>query len=65
MEPATKKHELSAALAKVRELVPADLLAPVVAIVCGSGLSTLGSTIEDAVDIPYKALPGFLTSKGM
>jgi purine-nucleoside phosphorylase len=65
MDPATKEQELSAALAKVKQLVPANLLTPIVAIVCGSGLSTLASAITEAVVIPYVDLPGFLTSQGM
>jgi len=63
-EPAIRKHTLLAALAKVKELVPVDLLTPLVAIVCGSGLSTLGSAIKEGVVIPYTELPGFLTSQG-
>lgn len=59
------ESKLLAALAKVKELIPVDLLSPKVAIVCGSGLSTLGSAIQGAISIPYADLPGFLTSQGM
>lgn len=61
--PTINDELLSAALAKVKELIPVNLLPPTVAIVCGSGLSTLGSAIEDPVAIPYADLPGFLTSQ--
>ena len=63
MDSATS-DKVSAALAKLKELVPEDLLSPIVAIVCGSGLSTLGSAIKDSVHVPYADLPGFLTSEG-
>jgi purine-nucleoside phosphorylase len=59
------EENIAAILLKLRTLVPSDLLTPKVAIVCGSGLSTLGSAIVDRVDVPYTELPGFLTSQGM
>jgi hypothetical protein len=58
-------ENLAALLLKLRALVPSELLTPKVAVVCGSGLSTLGSVIIDRVDVPYTELPGFLTSQGV
>lgn len=63
MEPAIL-DQLKAAINKIKELVPPELLLPKVAIICGSGLSTLGSAIVDRIDIPYTDIPGFLTSHG-
>ncbi|OBZ76300.1 putative purine nucleoside phosphorylase [Grifola frondosa] len=40
-------------------VVPAHLLKPRVGIVCGSGLSTLASSLRDVVEVPYSALEGF------
>ena len=54
----------SAAIVKVRGLVPETLLSPKVAIVCGSGLSTLVAALVDRIDVPYTKLPGFLTTQG-
>jgi purine nucleoside phosphorylase len=66
MDPtSTSEENLAAVLLKLRELVPSELLTPKVAIVCGSGLSTLGSVIVDRVDVAFTELPGFLTSQGM
>ncbi|KAG8759468.1 hypothetical protein FRC14_005849 [Serendipita sp. 396] len=59
----TNQETLDAALSRLHLLVPKPLLSPKVAIVCGSGLSTLGTSIQDRVDIPYSEIPGFLTSK--
>jgi len=66
MDPTSTSDEdnLAALLLKLRALVPSELLTPKVAIVCGSGLSTLGSVIIDRVDVPYTELPGFLTTQG-
>jgi len=46
----------------LREQLPEKLLKPVVGIVCGSGLSTLGSKLRDKVSISYDSLPGFAKS---
>ncbi|PCH37419.1 inosine guanosine and xanthosine phosphorylase protein [Wolfiporia cocos MD-104 SS10] len=40
-------------------LLPEHLLNPKAAIVCGSGLSTLASSLRDVVEVPYSALQGF------
>lgn len=45
-------------------ILPAHLLKPKIGIVCGSGLSTLASTLRDVVEIPYSALEGFGKSTG-
>jgi purine-nucleoside phosphorylase len=39
-------------------------LKPKVGIVCGSGLSTLAASFADPVYVPYKEIPGFVTSTG-
>ena len=46
------------------KLLPPRLLAPRVGIVCGSGLSTLASSLREIVEVPYSALAGFATSTG-
>lgn len=53
-----------ATLATLSKLVPHALINPRVGIVCGSGLSTLGSSLKDAVHVPYSDLEGFGTSTG-
>ncbi|THH09013.1 hypothetical protein EW145_g2324 [Phellinidium pouzarii] len=50
---------LEATYETLQEKVPANLLCPKVGIVCGSGLSTLASSMRDAVLVPYEQLKGF------
>lgn len=45
-------------------LLPEHLLKPRVGIVCGSGLSTLASSLRDVHEVPYSALEGFGKSTG-
>ncbi len=45
-------------------LLPPHLLQPRVGIVCGSGLSTLASSLRDVHEVPYSALDGFGKSTG-
>ena len=40
-------------------ILPAHLSKPRVGIVCGSGLSTLASSLRDKVEVPYSSLKGF------
>ncbi|KAI0783277.1 hypothetical protein C8Q75DRAFT_737045 [Abortiporus biennis] len=40
-------------------ILPSKLLNPKIGIVCGSGLSTLASSLRDVVEVPYTALEGF------
>lgn len=54
--------EFSAAVEKIRSLLPAALQQPKWGIICGSGLSTLGSSLVDSVEIPYSEIPGFSQS---
>ena len=54
----------TATLASLSKLVPEALLHPRVGVVCGSGLSTLASSLTDAVYIPYAGLEGFGASTG-
>ena len=55
---------LEAAIDKIKSIVPGDLCCPKAAIVCGSGLGTLGSALVDRVDVAYAEIPGFLSTKG-
>lgn len=48
----------------LREHVPKSLLHPTIGIVCGSGLSTLASSLREKVLISYDNLPGFARSTG-
>ncbi|EJD51868.1 inosine guanosine and [Auricularia subglabra TFB-10046 SS5] len=51
---------LSETYAAIQAQVPAELQAPQVGIVCGSGLSTLAEkSLRNIVEVPYAALPGF------
>lgn len=45
-------------------ILPERLLKPRVGIVCGSGLSTLASSLRDVVEVPYNQLEGFTKSTG-
>lgn len=45
-------------------LVPEHLQKPCIGIVCGSGLSTLVSSLRDVTEVPYTALEGFAKSTG-
>jgi purine-nucleoside phosphorylase len=51
-------------LAKLAELLPADLRSPQVGIVCGSGLGTLVESMRERVIVPYSVLEGFGESTG-
>ncbi|KAF8496913.1 hypothetical protein JB92DRAFT_2988852 [Gautieria morchelliformis] len=46
----------------LREYVPDSLLHPAVGVVCGSGLSTLASSLRNKVLVSYDILPGFAKS---
>ncbi|KAJ3715997.1 nucleoside phosphorylase domain-containing protein [Lentinula raphanica] len=46
----------------LRELVPEELQAPRVAIICGSGLSGLVASLRHSVLVSYDKLPGFVQS---
>ena len=48
----------------LREYVPESLLHPTVGIVCGSGLSTLASSLRNKVSVSYDIIPGFAKSTG-
>ena len=52
-------HELEAALAAVRARSALD---PLLGVVLGSGLGDFAATLEDAVSIPYTAIPGMPSS---
>ncbi|CCA76300.1 related to PNP1-purine-nucleoside phosphorylase [Serendipita indica DSM 11827] len=58
----TEPHPFEATIAAIRAQVPADLAAPRIGIVCGSGLSTLASHFRDKVEVAYDSLPGFVKS---
>ena len=54
----------SATLEILNKKLPENLRKPRVGIVCGSGLSTLASTLRDVVEVPYDELEGFGKSTG-
>ncbi|CAO1616623.1 unnamed protein product [Sympodiomycopsis kandeliae] len=54
--------DFEAAVKKIRSLLPESLQTPKWGIICGSGLSTLGSSLIDSVEIPYSEIPGFSSS---
>lgn len=60
--PATAAPTLADAVAAVRARVPADLAAPRVALVLGSGLGVLAASAEDAVRVPTSEIPGYPAS---
>jgi purine-nucleoside phosphorylase len=55
-----------ATIQTIRKALPAELSHPRIAIVCGSGLGGLASTVEaqTKVEIPYSSVPGFPVSTG-
>lgn len=54
--------EFATAVSKIHSLLPPALQSPTWGIICGSGLSTLGSSLVDSVEIPYSEIPGFSSS---
>ena len=55
----------AATLATISSLVSdPKLRKPCLGIVCGSGLSTLVSSLKNVVEIPYSKLEGFSNSTG-
>lgn len=55
----------AASLATISSLVSdPKLRKPCLGIICGSGLSTLVSSLKNAVEIPYSKLEGFSNSTG-
>lgn len=54
----------AATLDILARIVPEHLRIPRIGIVCGSGLSTLASSLRDVVEVPYGSLPGFGHSTG-
>ena len=54
-----------AAKAVIDSLVPTHLRNPRIGIICGSGLSTLASNMQDVHEVPYAKLEGFGESTGM
>jgi purine-nucleoside phosphorylase len=57
-------HPFASTLDVLARLVPEHLRNPRIGIVCGSGLSTLVSSLRDVVEVPYTALEGFAKSTG-
>lgn len=55
----------AATLDVLAALLPEHLLKPKFGIVCGSGLSTLASSMRDVIEVPYSSLKGFTRSTGM
>ncbi|TCD63010.1 hypothetical protein EIP91_006102 [Steccherinum ochraceum] len=59
MSTSSSPPPFAAALDVLASLLPAHLLKPKFGIVCGSGLSTLASSLRDVVEVPYSSLKGF------
>jgi purine nucleoside phosphorylase len=59
------QNPLQEAVKLIHDRIPAALQRPRVAIVCGSGLNTLGETIRGRVDLLYTSIPGFTSSTGV
>lgn len=55
----SQADNFAATLDVLASILPAHLLKPRVGIVCGSGLSTLASSLRDKVEVPYSSLKGF------
>lgn len=55
-------REFAEAVQAIKSRLPAELQQPEWGIVCGSGLSTLGSSLLDSVQVPYSSIPGFAHS---
>lgn len=54
--------EFGQAVNKIRSSLPPALQTPTWGIICGSGLSTLGSSLAHSVEVPYSEIPGFSSS---
>jgi purine-nucleoside phosphorylase len=50
---------ISDAAAFVRNQLPEQLQRPAVGVICGTGLSNLGSRLTDVVTIPFSSIPNF------
>lgn len=55
---------LESTYSTLRGKLPENLINPAVGIVCGSGLSTLASSLREAILVPYEELEGFGKSTG-
>ncbi|KAA1471987.1 inosine guanosine and xanthosine phosphorylase family protein [Dentipellis sp. KUC8613] len=62
MSQSTSTDSFVSNIVTLSRLLPEHLLKPRVGIVCGSGLSTLASSMRDVVEVPYAALEGFAKS---
>ena len=54
--------EFAEAVKAIKSHLPVELQQPEWGIVCGSGLSTLGSSLVNKVEVPYSSIPGFAHS---
>ncbi|PWN26697.1 inosine guanosine and [Jaminaea rosea] len=54
--------EFKSAVEHIRSHLPAELARPKWGIICGSGLSTLSSSLTSRIEIPYSSIPGFSRS---
>jgi purine nucleoside phosphorylase len=60
----TESLPFASTLDVLARIVPEHLPKPRVGIVCGSGLSTLVSSLRDVFEVPYTMLEGFAQSTG-
>ncbi|CAO1618013.1 unnamed protein product [Parajaminaea phylloscopi] len=54
--------EFTQAVESIRSRLPTELSQPEWGIICGSGLSTLGASLEASVEVQYETIPGFAHS---
>ncbi|TRM68300.1 nucleoside phosphorylase domain-containing protein [Schizophyllum amplum] len=60
--PSALDVSAAAAIAAIHAAIPPAYHRPLVAIVCGSGLSTLADTLTAPAFLPYASIPGFASS---
>ncbi len=55
----TRTAQIDGAAAYIRSCLPADMEAPLIAVICGSGLSAIADGMKRVTKIPYEKIPGF------
>ncbi|KAL0071196.1 Purine nucleoside phosphorylase [Marasmius tenuissimus] len=62
MSTESSAYPFAQTIDSLKRAIPQALQSPLVGIICGSGLSGLGSTLKDIVLVPYDTIPGFAQS---
>ncbi|KAJ8082264.1 Purine nucleoside phosphorylase [Marasmius tenuissimus] len=62
MSTESSAYPFAQTIESLKRAIPQALQSPLVGIICGSGLSGLGSTLKDIVLVPYDTIPGFAQS---